>query len=311
VGRFFAVDPLFKSYPYNSTYAFSENKVIEFVELEGLEVGLSSVISYAKAGVFGKPVQQVVNGIDKSVGKSVDGLIYVASNPKEALKGTGNFLLGATVKSTGLPSSLTSPILQNIDQKFGTTTLASTQAFEQSISESANKLINGDLEDKTEVITDMLTAYFGDKGVGKLKMLKRFSLAESFYKKYGGKVSHTNGINFVNKVFTKTFNEKSSLYQWTINGKLGDYFTDSPSSKNLGLPQMPDGTPAYWDDVAKGYKARTLVKVELPEGSSVKGLQSTASTVDSWDHPGGKNIGGDSQIYAPEVKNINPTTIKQ
>jgi RHS repeat-associated protein len=37
IGRFFAVDPLFRKYPYNSTYAFSENSVIAYVELEGLE----------------------------------------------------------------------------------------------------------------------------------------------------------------------------------------------------------------------------------------------------------------------------------
>ena len=37
VGRFFAVDPLFRKYPYNSVYAFSENRVIHMVELEGLE----------------------------------------------------------------------------------------------------------------------------------------------------------------------------------------------------------------------------------------------------------------------------------
>ncbi|NEN24147.1 hypothetical protein G3O08_11605 [Cryomorpha ignava] len=37
LGRFFAVDPLFRDYPWNSTYAFSENKVIQMVELEGLE----------------------------------------------------------------------------------------------------------------------------------------------------------------------------------------------------------------------------------------------------------------------------------
>src|SRR5690554_2085294 len=37
VGRFFAVDPLAKDYPWNSPYAFSENSVIAFVELEGLE----------------------------------------------------------------------------------------------------------------------------------------------------------------------------------------------------------------------------------------------------------------------------------
>ncbi|MEW4923106.1 hypothetical protein [Algibacter sp. 2305UL17-15] len=37
VGRFFAVDPLAHSYPWNSTYAFSENRVIDGIELEGLE----------------------------------------------------------------------------------------------------------------------------------------------------------------------------------------------------------------------------------------------------------------------------------
>ena len=37
IGRFFAVDPLAFKYPYNSPYAFSENRVIDAIELEGLE----------------------------------------------------------------------------------------------------------------------------------------------------------------------------------------------------------------------------------------------------------------------------------
>src|SRR5690554_3661708 len=37
VGRFFAVDPLQKEFPWNSPYVFSENKVIHAKELEGLE----------------------------------------------------------------------------------------------------------------------------------------------------------------------------------------------------------------------------------------------------------------------------------
>ena len=38
LGRFFAVDPLAKDFPWNSPYAFSENRLIDGVELEGLEV---------------------------------------------------------------------------------------------------------------------------------------------------------------------------------------------------------------------------------------------------------------------------------
>ena len=41
IGRFFAVDPLAKKYPWNSSYAFSENRVIDGVELEGLEFKIS------------------------------------------------------------------------------------------------------------------------------------------------------------------------------------------------------------------------------------------------------------------------------
>lgn len=37
IGRFFNIDPIAEDYYYNSTYAFSENKVIAHVELEGLE----------------------------------------------------------------------------------------------------------------------------------------------------------------------------------------------------------------------------------------------------------------------------------
>ena len=37
IGRFFAIDPLAQNYAHNSPYAFSENRVIDGVELEGLE----------------------------------------------------------------------------------------------------------------------------------------------------------------------------------------------------------------------------------------------------------------------------------
>ncbi|WP_264560627.1 RHS repeat domain-containing protein [Flavobacterium sp. N2270] len=37
VGRFLSVDPLTKQYPHNSPYSFSENRVIDGMELEGLE----------------------------------------------------------------------------------------------------------------------------------------------------------------------------------------------------------------------------------------------------------------------------------
>ncbi|MFK7033442.1 hypothetical protein V3471_15275, partial [Flavobacterium oreochromis] len=38
IGRFFSIDPLSSKYPWNSPYAFSENRVIDGIELEGKEV---------------------------------------------------------------------------------------------------------------------------------------------------------------------------------------------------------------------------------------------------------------------------------
>jgi RHS repeat-associated protein len=37
LGRFFSVDPLIKDYPYYSAYSFSGNRVMDMIELEGLE----------------------------------------------------------------------------------------------------------------------------------------------------------------------------------------------------------------------------------------------------------------------------------
>ena len=37
VSRFLSVDPIAKSYPWNSPYSFAENSPIEYIDLEGLE----------------------------------------------------------------------------------------------------------------------------------------------------------------------------------------------------------------------------------------------------------------------------------
>jgi len=72
IGRFFNVDPLSEKYVYNSPYAFSENRVIDGIELEGLEVVL---INEEKDPVIHSGAQSI---------KSNDKLVTVAAhgNPK-------------------------------------------------------------------------------------------------------------------------------------------------------------------------------------------------------------------------------------
>ncbi len=51
IGRFFNVDPLAEKFPYNGVYNFSENRVVDGVELEGLEVVI--VTKRATLSVYG------------------------------------------------------------------------------------------------------------------------------------------------------------------------------------------------------------------------------------------------------------------
>lgn len=75
LGRFFAVDPLTAKYPWNSPYAFSENRVVDSKELEGAESqivifnyssGAFSVskIQLEKDGPLGNGVAAVILGTD-------------------------------------------------------------------------------------------------------------------------------------------------------------------------------------------------------------------------------------------------------
>jgi RHS repeat-associated protein len=51
LGRFLSVDPLSPSYPWNSTYAFAENRVIDGIDLEGLEYKSASKFAETMTGI--------------------------------------------------------------------------------------------------------------------------------------------------------------------------------------------------------------------------------------------------------------------
>jgi RHS repeat-associated protein len=71
VGRFFAVDPLAPNYPHNGPYNFSENRVIDGVDLEGLEWYYAADGSFI--GRYGEtPEIRVINAKD-----AIDGKKYV------------------------------------------------------------------------------------------------------------------------------------------------------------------------------------------------------------------------------------------
>jgi RHS repeat-associated protein len=64
IGRFLSKDPLFKTYPHNSTYAFSENRVIDGIDLEGLEYNPYTSFSQWQLNIMSaaKTSEEVIRG---------------------------------------------------------------------------------------------------------------------------------------------------------------------------------------------------------------------------------------------------------
>jgi RHS repeat-associated protein len=69
LARFHNIDPLAEDYYYNSPYAFSENKVIQYNELEGLEATLPMI--YAKLAQAKAGLTQFVSGAKETGATSV------------------------------------------------------------------------------------------------------------------------------------------------------------------------------------------------------------------------------------------------
>lgn len=134
VGRFWSLDPLAAKYPWNSPYAFSENRVIDGVELEGLEVvsvhgdaqGFYKFVSgSASAGMmfdregmaaFVSPGVAVGYG----VGASVGGGVSFSGVPKlENLGGLGWTIGGSVNAAVGVSFSVDG----TTDGKYGGTTV--------------------------------------------------------------------------------------------------------------------------------------------------------------------------------------------
>lgn len=75
VGRFLSLDPLAAKYPHNSPYAFSENRVIDCTELEGLETEIA-IYGLKSNGILGEPKLQLthsgpVSGEMESVARQI------------------------------------------------------------------------------------------------------------------------------------------------------------------------------------------------------------------------------------------------
>ena len=98
IGRFIQVDPLSEKYVYNSTYAFSENKVTNHVELEGLEsANANDMMNPVLKAAMKENVQQHVRSFNKNLSGSVEVKLSTGAGAGFKMKmGKSELKLGAS-----------------------------------------------------------------------------------------------------------------------------------------------------------------------------------------------------------------------
>jgi RHS repeat-associated protein len=99
LGKFLSVDPLFQKYAHNSTYAFSENRVIDGIDLEGLEYIPATRPSYEQNMAAGKTLAKVIDEYD--IGTRVLGLLQVVGGLAESLTGAVGVVAPEPITSVG------------------------------------------------------------------------------------------------------------------------------------------------------------------------------------------------------------------
>ncbi|MCW3111466.1 MAG: repeat-associated core domain protein [Segetibacter sp.] len=99
IGRFIEIDPLSEKYVYNSTYAFSENKVTSHVELEGLE----SVFFNQLWGQVKSEFSQTAAKIDQTISHLFSISTYIPNKTVSA--GPVTVTNGTTITNTSTTTS--------------------------------------------------------------------------------------------------------------------------------------------------------------------------------------------------------------
>jgi RHS repeat-associated protein len=76
--RFFAVDPLTSKYPELTPYQFSNNRLIDMIELEGLENAPSGSYMYSSTTIAQQP-SELTKPFQNSLGNTINGVTFLVT----------------------------------------------------------------------------------------------------------------------------------------------------------------------------------------------------------------------------------------
>ena len=182
IGRFMSIDPLAESYTYNSTCAFQENKMGMGTELEGKELNLHSWLK-TDAVVNPNGVGAHSIGVVEGLQNTVEGLWNAVTHPKETASGLMNLAIAGATQ--GNQSTMI-----GVDNALGTNSYMTSESVKQSVSNSADKLVNGNGFERGTVVGEVVGTVLGAKGInasikGVSNLIKANSSVNVF-RVYGG-----------------------------------------------------------------------------------------------------------------------------
>lgn len=283
LGRFLSIDPLMNDYPWNSPYAFAENMVIRYGELEGrerwdiftekfwmtplqLRTHKENETGWERTQVHGENLARSVANVVPGTIKTVDTFIH---------RGTG-------------------AVIKDFQKGFRKLEETVTSDYDKAKREEGIESLSGYLKDRAQdpnvqdaILGTVAQIVVAKKLAPKVTVLRtgivttRKNLASAFYNKFGEAniPSKMKGIDFTKAVQTKILKKGTKIQQWVDPKQgTGKYFSPTGSSKNVGVTNMG---------------GRVLKTFELLEDTKV--LKSTTSNFN-----GAK--GGAVQYFSPDLK---------
>jgi hypothetical protein len=228
IGRFLSIDPLAPDYPWNSPYAFSENKVIRFVELEGMESGDPMIyynhVRFRKAQLSTSNKDELIEYLK---GNSLD----------EKMMFYGSL---ATVGIIGLPVTanaiLSAPTLSSLIVAAG----GNPQAIREGtaiLAEFVNPSVVG--PDYPAAVGDDLVRAL--KGIVKSNFSKLDGIMKASIKTAGESCSTPSGracSEYANAVTRTLLGEKSPKMDLSVAGKLVGELENLYSSKFISFGEL-------------------------------------------------------------------------
>ncbi|WP_158618316.1 RHS repeat protein [Chitinophaga lutea] len=254
IGRFIQIDPLSDKYVYNSTYAFSENKVTAHVELEGLE----SV-----------SIQGIVNQIWNSLGisKSYSGKEF-AQDLGEAAKRPEPYIGAVEMVGQATVLSLVAVMTEGV----GSGSLFTTGVRNMRNTASPFKAGRSPLIAEGQVSraagAEAGVATGAEAGIGEASAA---SNGIQLTKKTFGHTFTTHGEDMTNFLINRAKGSGMAQGQFLDNQKAAQFILDNVSETAngaLNLP-MPNGFPARVIMPDGTFKAATHIRL-VPSGGGVK-----------------------------------------